>query len=162
MVSLGSLGGLPFLIFNAEVVYCSINFLLELRSQLNTILIQKIEDQKYLLITTGIIFLNSIVLENVCMSYLETLLMTINIETDQIDRLAIQLEKDMLDLYGPMLSGKNLVEALGYGSSDALRQATCRKTVPVPIFPIEKRKGKFALTKDVAYWLAKQRIENAI
>jgi hypothetical protein len=92
--------------------------------------------------------------------YLKGVAMTLNVETSPTVTLAKELESDMLDLYGPILSGRNLVKTLGYSSSDALRQAVSRKTIPVPIFSIKKRKGKFALTKDVAFWLAEQRIEN--
>lgn len=76
--------------------------------------------------------------------------------------LAKELEADMLSLYGPTMFGKQLIQALGYGSADAFRQAVSRKTIPVTVFPIEKRKGKFALTKDIAYWLATQRVTNSI
>jgi hypothetical protein len=76
--------------------------------------------------------------------------------------LAKELETDMLSLYGPTMFGKHLIQALGFGSADAFRQAVSRKTIPVAIFPIEKRKGKFALTKDVAYWLAAQRVINSM
>jgi hypothetical protein len=71
--------------------------------------------------------------------------------------LAQELEKDLLNLYGPILTGDSLRKALGYRSMDALRQAVARKTVPVLIFSLENRRGKFALAKDVATWLATQR-----
>ncbi len=87
--------------------------------------------------------------------------MTSSISKDPIVTLAKELEKDLLALYGPTMFGKNLHNALGYASGDAFRQAISRKTIPIAVFPIEKRKGKFALTKDVAFWLAKQRIENS-
>jgi len=71
--------------------------------------------------------------------------------------LATLLERELAQLHGPMMTGEALRGALGYPSSDAFRQAVARKTTPIPIFPIEKRRGKFALTKDVAAWLAAQR-----
>lgn len=86
--------------------------------------------------------------------------MTKQNNTNLISALTKELEVDLLALYGPTMFGRPLYKALGYGSSDAFRQAVSRKTIPVPIFPIEKRRGKFALTKDIAFWLAKQRIEN--
>lgn len=55
-----------------------------------------------------------------------------------------------------MVHGKELIQVLGYGSDEAFRQAVRRKTVPIVVFPIEGRKGKFALSKDIAYWLTKQ------
>ncbi len=73
--------------------------------------------------------------------------------------LAEMLERDLLAQYGPMLAGDNLRKALGYPSMEALRQALSRGTVPVPVFPLKNRRGKFALVKDVANWLAEQRAE---
>ena len=75
--------------------------------------------------------------------------------------LATLLERDLTQLHGPMMTGEALRLALGYPSKDAFRQAIARKTTPIPVFAIEKRRGKFALTKDVAVWVAAQR-ERAI
>lgn len=73
--------------------------------------------------------------------------------------LAKELEKDLLNLYGsPLLSGADLQKAMGYRTIDAVRQAIARKTIPVKVFSMENRRGKYALVKDIAYWLA----ENAI
>ncbi len=88
--------------------------------------------------------------------------MTEQIMMGSVLELAKELEKDLLALYGPTMFGKDLYKALGYGSGDAFRQSVSRKMVPIPVFPIEKRRGKFALTKDVAYWLAKQRLEKCL
>lgn len=71
--------------------------------------------------------------------------------------LAATLERNLMDKYGPMVANDALRVALGYPSMDAFRQALVRKTVPVPVFTLEKRRGKFALVKDVAQWLACQR-----
>lgn len=74
---------------------------------------------------------------------------------DDIEYLANALERDLLTLYGsPVLSGDNLRAALGYSSLDALRQAMVRDTVPVKLFSIKFRRGKHALVKDIALWLA--------
>lgn len=73
------------------------------------------------------------------------------------EQLAALLEQDLLSKHGPMMTGEDLRIALGYPSKEAFRQAVARKTAPIPIFGIEKRRGKFALTKDVAVWLAAQR-----
>jgi len=81
-------------------------------------------------------------------------------KTEKIDEnnaLAEALEKDLLGQYGPMLTGDSLKKALGYPTMDALRQAMFRGTVPVPIFRLKNRRGSFALVKDVASWLAKER-----
>lgn len=71
--------------------------------------------------------------------------------------LASRLEGDLFDRYGPMLCGESLCTALGYASQAAFRQALTRRTVPVSVFPIKHRRGKYALVKDVAQWLAQKR-----
>lgn len=73
------------------------------------------------------------------------------------EEFARALENDLITRYGPVLSSSALVQVLGYASADALRQSLVRKTVPVPVFRIPNRRGHFALTHDVAQWLAKQR-----
>ncbi len=67
------------------------------------------------------------------------------------------LEALLLERHGPMITGTALSQALGYPTDDALRKALARGTVPIPVFSIPKRRGKFALTTDVARWLAEQR-----
>ena len=68
-----------------------------------------------------------------------------------------ELEQQLMSKYGPLLSGDDLRQVLGYPSLDALRQAICRNRAPVPVFTLQNRRGKYALTKDVAIWLATQR-----
>nr|WP_193988101.1 hypothetical protein [Lelliottia steviae] len=79
---------------------------------------------------------------------------------DPVKVLAHELKEDLMELYGPMIYGKALYVCLGYGSGDAFRQAVSRRSVPVPVFPIENRRGKYALTQDVALWIAQQRLQN--
>lgn len=67
------------------------------------------------------------------------------------------LEHELTVQHGPMMTGEPLRIALGYPSKESFRQAFVRKTTPIPIFTLERRRGKFALTKDVAAWLASQR-----
>jgi hypothetical protein len=71
--------------------------------------------------------------------------------------LIVVLERELTEQHGPMMTGEALWIALGYPSKEAFRQAFVRKTTPIPIFTLERRRGKFALTKDVAAWLALQR-----
>jgi hypothetical protein len=75
-------------------------------------------------------------------------------EMSELERV---LEEDLLKLYGPVLSGEKLTKSLGYISQDAFRTSIARKTVPVPIFKMDGRRGYHALTKDVASFLAKAR-----
>ena len=74
--------------------------------------------------------------------------------------LANELEQKLMQRYDmPLLAGEDLRRALGYKSLDALRQAIQRDTVPVPVFAIENRRGKYALVRDIALWLATQRTD---
>jgi len=66
------------------------------------------------------------------------------------------LARDLLYRYGPLLGQDELWRALGYMSLDGLRQAQARGTVPVHVFSLERRRGKFALSRNVAHWLASQ------
>lgn len=68
------------------------------------------------------------------------------------------LEKDLIDGKRPIIADRALSEALGYASMAAFRQALCRNTVPVPVFSVRHRRGKYALVEDVARWLAEQRL----
>ena len=70
------------------------------------------------------------------------------------DPLADALQQDLLHRYGPVIGQDELRQALGYASGDGFRQALARGLVPVPVFAIPHRRGKYALTKDVASWLA--------
>jgi hypothetical protein len=75
----------------------------------------------------------------------------------QANELAKTLEDELTERYGPLISGNNLRRVLGYNSPEAFRQALARKTMPIHVFSIPNRRGKFALVRDVAKWLAEQR-----
>jgi hypothetical protein len=77
--------------------------------------------------------------------------------SDNIESLSLDLERDLFNKYGPLIGGTELASALGFSSLAAFRQSLTRNQVTVHVFTIEKRKGKFALVKDVARWLACQR-----
>lgn len=74
-----------------------------------------------------------------------------------IDELAKTLESDLMGKHGPTMTGDDLLRALGYTSKAGLRQSVVKKTVPIPLFNMEHRRGKFALVKEVARYLAEQR-----
>lgn len=73
-----------------------------------------------------------------------------------IERLTEELRNSLTKLYGPLLPSRELWKIFGYSSPAAYRQARARKSLPVGEFEIEGRRGYFALTYDVAQWLAKQ------
>ncbi len=75
----------------------------------------------------------------------------------EIEPLSIILERDLMNRYGPIIGRDDLRKALGYKTDDAFRQALSRNTIPIPVFEIEHRKGKFALVKDLAAWLETMR-----
>jgi hypothetical protein len=68
-----------------------------------------------------------------------------------------ELEDDLVRRFGTLLSSAVLIPTLGYPSAQAYQQAMTRGQLPVPVFAIAKRRGRFALAKDVARWLAVQR-----
>lgn len=74
-----------------------------------------------------------------------------------IEELANSLESNLLGRHGPVMTGDELLRALGYPSREAFRQSLIRNTVAIPLFDLEYRRGKFALVKDVARYLAEQR-----
>ncbi len=79
---------------------------------------------------------------------------------EEIEKLAEQLEKDLLLMYAsPLITGEDLQKAMGFRSVDALRQAIVRKTIPVKVFSLDNRRGKYALVKDIARWLANESIK---
>ncbi|WP_457389281.1 hypothetical protein [Roseateles sp. P5_E1] len=81
-------------------------------------------------------------------------------EIDSEDKLAQEIERGLHERHGPMLGGAALYRALGFPTAAAMRQAISRGRVPVPLFDIEKRRGRFALTRDVALWLARCRTKS--
>lgn len=75
----------------------------------------------------------------------------------EIHNLASELELDLKDRYGLMVGGSALWRELGYASYDAFRKAKQRGTIEVPLFEVPNRRGFFALSKEVACWIATQR-----
>lgn len=76
---------------------------------------------------------------------------------EERELLAKQLEQDLLRLYGsPILTIEQLQRALNYRSVAAIKQAIQRQTLPVHIFELPNRRGRYALVKDVCEYLAGQ------
>ncbi len=74
--------------------------------------------------------------------------------TSDRDALAQALERELVEAYGFILNSEQLAKVLAFGSKVAFRHAAYRGHLPVKVFPIEHRKGHFALAKDVAGWMA--------
>ena len=65
----------------------------------------------------------------------------------------------LFEAHGLLIGGSDLIKALGYPSGSAFRQSIARKSIPIDVFNIEKRRGKFALVTDLARWLAEQKLK---
>lgn len=72
--------------------------------------------------------------------------------------LSSELEQQLTTRYGVMLGSKDLWRELCFRSPSAFRQALARCTLDVPVFEVQNRRGRFALAKDVAVWVARQRM----
>lgn len=68
-----------------------------------------------------------------------------------------QIQARLIDRYGPVMGGRDLQQVLGFPSSAAFRQAALRGTLPVAVFSVPFRRGRFALTHEVAEWLFERR-----
>lgn len=64
-----------------------------------------------------------------------------------------QTEAKLTRIYGAIVGGARLTRALGYPTQAAFRQAVARGRVPVPVFTIPGRRGKFAQVQDIAAWV---------
>ena len=82
-------------------------------------------------------------------------------QPSSVSLLQQQMRESMLRLHGPLLGGQALTAALGHRTAASLRQARRRGQVAVPLFTVPNRRGWFALTLDVADWLADMRSEVA-
>lgn len=73
-----------------------------------------------------------------------------------------QLYEDLRARNGPILGGADLAQAMGYRSLAAFRQARRRGQVEVVLFTLPNRRGVFALSLDMARWLADARQVNLL
>lgn len=65
--------------------------------------------------------------------------------------------EQMVTHYGPTLGGQDLYAALGFKSYAAFHRSKHRGEIGVRVFTLPGRRGWFALTVEVAEWLAEQR-----
>jgi len=71
-------------------------------------------------------------------------------------RVAKEIERELTRLYGPLVGGDDLVRCCGLKTGAAFRQARARGSLPIPVFPLQGRRGTYAFVADVAAWLASQ------
>lgn len=63
------------------------------------------------------------------------------------------IQEDLLARHGELMTGEPLRRALGFASERSFLRAARCKNLPVPIFELAGRRGRFARTRDVAQWL---------
>lgn len=68
----------------------------------------------------------------------------------------MDLKIKLLDVYGPLISGRDLARLAGFRTTDALRVADQRGRLGFQVFRIEGRRGRFARVEEVADWLEAQ------
>lgn len=64
------------------------------------------------------------------------------------------LRRKLEQTFGRMMSSKQIGQLLVYPSPAAFRQAVHRGAVNIRMFTLPERRGRFAMTADVARWLA--------
>lgn len=62
-------------------------------------------------------------------------------------------ERELLDRYGLLIGGADLVHVAGFRNAAGLRQALHRNKIGFPVFHVPGRRGRFAWAVDVAAWL---------
>jgi hypothetical protein len=67
----------------------------------------------------------------------------------------LEIESELMRQFGPVIGGCELWKVLGFRSAVNFRRAARQGKLAVKVFELEGRKGKFALTADVARWLAR-------
>lgn len=67
-----------------------------------------------------------------------------------------EVEARLTLLFGGVVGGVRLTGLLGYPSQAAFRKALERGRVPVHVFTIAGRRGKFAHVADIAAWLHRE------
>jgi hypothetical protein len=83
--------------------------------------------------------------------------MEIGTPTPTEETLRAQLRQELAFLYGEMIGGDRLRHVLGFVTSSSLSMAINRKAIDLATFRVNGRRGRFALTKEVADWLVAQR-----
>jgi hypothetical protein len=64
-----------------------------------------------------------------------------------------EFERSLTERYGLLVGNKDLWTALSYRTPEAFRQAYGRGRLPIHVFALPGRRGKYALTRDLARWL---------
>lgn len=79
--------------------------------------------------------------------------MTVQNSSQDLAPSAEALEASLTRTLGALIGGATLTRMLGYPTQAAFRKALSRNRLPVRVFNVEGRRGRFALTRDLAAWL---------
>lgn len=71
------------------------------------------------------------------------------------------LHRSLIEVYGPLLSDALLWRALGFKTWAGFDKAVRRGKVGVRVLTLPGRRGRYALTRDVASWLWEVRATEA-
>lgn len=63
----------------------------------------------------------------------------------------------LLEQFGPLVSGEDLRTLLGFKTAAAFQKAVTDGSIAVATFHLPGRKGRFAVTSEVGWWLVMQR-----
>jgi len=72
----------------------------------------------------------------------------------EIERAIACTANELLARHGPLIGGQELAKVMNFKNMAAFRQALRRGTIPVRVFELPGRRGKFAMTQDLVAWLA--------
>lgn len=61
-------------------------------------------------------------------------------------------ERKLLQQFGLVIGGKDLMRLLGFKNYNTFQSACAQHRVPVQVFDIAGRRGKYARVKDLARW----------
>lgn len=70
-----------------------------------------------------------------------------------------ELSELLVARYGELLTDEALYRSLGFNSRAGFNRALEQGRLPVPVFTLAHRRGRYSLTRDVARWLARKRSE---
>lgn len=62
--------------------------------------------------------------------------------------------RQLLRQYGLVVGGKDLMKLLGFKNYKTFHSACADNRLPIPVFDIHGRRGKFAKISDLARWYA--------
>ena len=75
----------------------------------------------------------------------------------ELKRLIDEIYSELKQEAGYIVSGDALRRALGFSTIGAMTKAIARKKLPLPLFEMPNRRGKFIRARELAYFIACQR-----